>query len=68
MFTPMPKRHTVLVSKYICVFDLSSLMKSKLMPSLVHDDEEEEEMSTENTDPLPEKLKNSVVGFSFVFI
>ncbi|XP_056617505.1 pecanex-like protein 2 isoform X1 [Triplophysa dalaica] len=39
---------------------LFSLMKSKLMPSLVHEDDEEEETSTENTDPLPEKLKNSV--------
>nr|XP_055026955.1 pecanex-like protein 2 isoform X1 [Misgurnus anguillicaudatus] len=37
---------------------LFSLIKSKLMPSLVHDEEEEDEM--ENTDPLPEKLKNSV--------
>lgn len=53
------------VAKQVCIFDLSSLMKSKLMPSLVHEDDEEEETSTENTDPLPEKLKNSVVGFSF---
>ncbi|XP_051503536.1 pecanex-like protein 2 isoform X4 [Myxocyprinus asiaticus] len=39
---------------------LFSLIKSKLMPSLGHDEEEEDEIPSENTDPLPEKLKGSV--------
>lgn len=48
------------------VFNLSSLIKSKLMPSLGHGEEEEEE--EESIDPLPEKLKGSVVGvFDFFF-
>uniref|UniRef100_A0A672N2V0 Pecanex-like protein n=1 Tax=Sinocyclocheilus grahami TaxID=75366 RepID=A0A672N2V0_SINGR len=38
-----------------------SLIKSKLMPSLGHGEEEEEEISAESTDPLPEKLRGSVV-------
>uniref|UniRef100_A0A673FNS2 Pecanex-like protein n=1 Tax=Sinocyclocheilus rhinocerous TaxID=307959 RepID=A0A673FNS2_9TELE len=37
-----------------------SLIKSKLMPSLGHGEEEEEEISAESTDPLPEKLRGSV--------
>ncbi|KAF4105743.1 hypothetical protein G5714_013405 [Onychostoma macrolepis] len=39
---------------------LCSLIKSKLMPSLGHVEEEEEEISAESTDPLPEKLRCSV--------
>uniref|UniRef100_A0A671L998 Pecanex-like protein n=1 Tax=Sinocyclocheilus anshuiensis TaxID=1608454 RepID=A0A671L998_9TELE len=38
-----------------------SLIKSKLMPSLGHGEEEEEEISAESTDPLQEKLRGSVV-------
>uniref|UniRef100_A0A671L696 Pecanex-like protein n=1 Tax=Sinocyclocheilus anshuiensis TaxID=1608454 RepID=A0A671L696_9TELE len=37
-----------------------SLIKSKLMPSLGHGEEEEEEISAESTDPLQEKLRGSV--------
>ncbi|XP_072292501.1 pecanex-like protein 2 isoform X1 [Eucyclogobius newberryi] len=42
---------------------LMSLVKSKLMPSLVANEEDEEEEDEENTDikdPLPEKLQNSM--------
>uniref|UniRef100_A0A672SR85 Pecanex-like protein n=1 Tax=Sinocyclocheilus grahami TaxID=75366 RepID=A0A672SR85_SINGR len=39
---------------------LFSLIKSKLMPSLGHGEEDEEEISAASTDPLPEKLRGSV--------
>uniref|UniRef100_A0A673FYW3 Pecanex-like protein n=1 Tax=Sinocyclocheilus rhinocerous TaxID=307959 RepID=A0A673FYW3_9TELE len=41
---------------------LFSLIKSKLMPSLGHGEEDEEEISAVSTDPLPEKLRGSVVA------
>uniref|UniRef100_A0A671QEJ1 Pecanex-like protein n=1 Tax=Sinocyclocheilus anshuiensis TaxID=1608454 RepID=A0A671QEJ1_9TELE len=41
---------------------LFSLIKSKLMPSLGHGEEDEEEISAASTDPLPEKLRGSVVA------
>ncbi|RXN25420.1 pecanex 2 [Labeo rohita] len=47
---------------------LYSLIKSKLMPTLGNGEEEEEEISAESTDPLPEKLRGSVVGTPFVSI
>ncbi|KAI2657786.1 Pecanex-like protein 2 [Labeo rohita] len=40
---------------------LYSLIKSKLMPTLGNGEEEEEEISAESTDPLPEKLRDLVV-------
>uniref|UniRef100_A0A8C9Y2Q1 Pecanex-like protein n=1 Tax=Sander lucioperca TaxID=283035 RepID=A0A8C9Y2Q1_SANLU len=39
---------------------LLSLVKSKIMPTLVESEEEEEEEATESKDPLPEKLQNSM--------
>uniref|UniRef100_A0A672SQ43 Pecanex-like protein n=1 Tax=Sinocyclocheilus grahami TaxID=75366 RepID=A0A672SQ43_SINGR len=49
---------------------LFSLIKSKLMPSLGHGEEDEEEISAASTDPLPEKLRGSVFIFlsNFLYI